>query len=217
MKIALSLIVLTACVGCGPKTETAVAPPKDEPTAPVSERAMTLIGPGGSVMIGGTLADAKMAFPAPKGAEVYDTSMNFAILGTEGWAWGEGMGTGFEVAIKDGRIVGFAQTRLDGPAPDDAIEQEKKEIGEPTRMFDGKTAAMAVWESGANARFFVLFKGDNSIFGAGSLTIIGDKEQLKLLNYRYDDPETFVKQMDNAAKQMEELEKSKGKSESGKP
>ncbi len=210
MKAASLPLIFLVCTGCA-KTESATSGAKEPaPSAQVNERAMTLIGPGGSVTIGGTLADAKTAFPAPKGADVYNTPLSFSILDTDGWTWVEGTGRVFEVAIKGGRIVALAQTRLDGPAPENAIDEEKKAVGEPTRMSDGETAAMAVWESGANARFFVLFKGDNFMFGAGSITIIGDKDQLKLLNYRYDDPETFVKQ-------MEELEKSKGKSESGKP
>jgi hypothetical protein len=168
---------------------------------------MSLTGPGGTIAIGDALEDAKKAFPAPKDAEVFDTAMSFTILGVEGWTWGQGMGTGFEAGIKDGKVVALAHTQLDGPAGDEAIAGHKDALGEPTRMADGKTATMMVWEDGSNARFFIVFKGGNPLFGAGSLTIIGDKEQLKLLNYRSDDPETFVKQMDGTAEQLKDFEK----------
>jgi hypothetical protein len=205
MRPCLALIALFA-VGCGSKTE-----PKVKAPAPVIEesnpRAMSLEGPGGTVAIGGTLDEAKKAFPAPKDAEVFDTAMSFTIFGVDGWTWGQGMGTGFEAGLKDGKIVALALTRLDGPVGDNAIMEQRESLGEPTKMADGKTASMLVWEDGPNARFFIVFKGGNPLFGAGSVTLIGDKEQLKLLNYRADDPETFVKQMDSTVDQLKELEK----------
>lgn len=205
MRPCLALISLFA-VGCGSTTE-----PKVEAPAPVVEmsnpKAMSLEGPGGTVAIGGTLDEAKKAFPAPKDAEVYDTAMSFTILGVDGWTWGQGMGTGFEAGLQDGKIVALALTRLDGPVGEDAITKQKDALGEPTKMADGKTATMMVWEDGSNARFFIVFKGGNPLFGAGTVTLIGDKEQLKLLNYRADDSETFVKQMDGTADQLKEVDK----------
>lgn len=203
--LLLALVLL--CAGCAPKTEVPAEPvDKSQPVAR-NAKAVMLSGPGGTVAIGDALEDAKKAFPAPKDAEVFEKSEFFSALGADGWTWGHGMGTGFEAGIKEGKIIALAYTRLDGPVGGGAVSEQRSSLGEPTRMADGKTATMMVWEDGSNARFFVVFKGGNPFFGAGSLTVIGDKEQLKLLNYRHDDPDTFVKQMDGTVDQLKEQEK----------
>lgn len=160
---------------------------------------LSLQGPGGAVALGDDLAAAKKAFPPPKGAQVFNNSLSFAILAVDGWAWAEEKtGIAFEAALKDGKIIALGLTNLGAAQPSSAVDDQKSAVGDPTRLAESDNAAMLVWESGENARFFIVFKAAVPMLGQGAMTLIGPKEQLKLLNYRHDDPESFVKQIDAA-------------------
>jgi len=159
---------------------------------------LSLEGPGGAVALGDDLAAAKKAYPAPQGAQVFDNSLSFAVLAVDGWGWVEEKGMAFEAALKDGKIIALGLTNMGKAEPSSAIGDQKTKVGAPTRLAESDNAAVLVWESGENARFFIVFKKELPMFGQGAMTLIGPKEQLKLLNYRHDDPETFVKQIDSA-------------------
>ncbi|MBX3118357.1 MAG: hypothetical protein KF784_04770 [Fimbriimonadaceae bacterium] len=153
--------------------------------------------------IGDDLSAAQKAFPAPTDAKEFDSSLSFAMIAPEGWAWmDEANEVSFEAASKDGKIVGLVVTKR--KKSDGEPGSFLSKTGEPTRKAEGKTAQMYVWESGDNARFWVTASGGSGIFDIGSMTIIGNKEDLKLLNYRSDDPENFVKQLDLVAEQMKD-------------
>lgn len=200
----IALLFAAACLaGCGDSTQKPAASTPASPSG--NQAALSVTGPKGTVAIGDDLAKAKAAFPAPKGAQVFDTSMNFAILGGDGWAWADPAGMGFEVALTKGKISGFAITEI-GKAPGpDAIKQAVAKFGEPTRKAMGKTADALVWEVGENARFTLLLRSGTAILGTGTMTLIGRKEDLKMLSYRADDPQTTVKIMDAGAEQMGKL------------
>lgn len=181
-----------------------------------------LVGPGGSVEIGDSLEQAKKAFPAPAGAHVMDRAMNFAIVTDTGWAWAdEKENSGFEAATKGGKIIALARTGGDAGQPEKTIA----EIGEPSRKAVGTTAEVYVWDTGKLARFWIHFKEQQPLFPIGSITMVGSQEDLKLLNYRAEDPKNIVDQMDAASKQMNSPEfrkafeqaKERAKAKQGKP
>lgn len=176
-----------------PAGKTATAP-----RAPDSKPVVSLNGPGGLVGLGDTLDQAKKAFPPPVGAQIYKTSLNFAILKTDGWTWASPKGDmAFEAAARDGKIVALSLTGGDVSAEPAATI---KRIGQPARRAQGKTGIALVWDSGENARFFLHLNASGAIPGL-AVTLIGKSDDLKLLNYRSDDPDTFIKQSDAAAEQ----------------
>lgn len=200
-KISRALIVALICadaMGCAQnhvQEHSTSAPPADKAAA------LSLIGPGGSVSIGDNLDAAKRAFPAPKGAQVFDQSMNFTIITTEGWTWSSTDGKeAFEAATREGKVVGLALTKQ-GSLEAKNLAASIAQLGQPTRKAEGKSAALYVWESGANVRFLLNSIGPAAILGNMNIILIGSKEDLKLLNYRADDPATMVKQFDLAADQ----------------
>lgn len=197
MRTTLAIICLIACFGCGDTNKSQVS----DPQVP-KYTVLGLLGSSGIVNIGGTLDEAKKAFPPAEKAEVFDKSMSFAILRKDGWAWGGGSGSGFEVALDKGKIVAMVLTNLDGPPLADALDLEVRHLGEPTNKAESDNAALYVWVSGESARFFMLLKNDKFMMGPGTMTIIGPKEALKMLNYQYDEPEIFVKMIDNAVDAM---------------
>ncbi|HWA84107.1 MAG TPA: hypothetical protein VG820_11760 [Fimbriimonadaceae bacterium] len=172
-----------------------------------STKALSITGPGGSVGIGDTLEAAKKAFPPPTGATTFDKSMSFAIFNKQGWTWGL-KGEAFEVALQNGKIcaIGLTSESASGE-PAKTISQ----IGEPTRKAIGQQASAYVWDVGKNVRFLLCLGPKAILAPNGSMTVIGDKEDLKVLNYNADDPSIFVKQMDGAAQQFEDLQKSEKK------
>lgn len=202
MHRSVLLLPAVIIVGCASKSTTQPTT-EEKKTASVT----SLNGPGGRIDLGASLSDAKSAFPAPKGAQIFDTSMSFAILKTDGWSWAsENPGSGFEAALRNGKAVAFGRIGAESAGePQGTIS----DIGEPTRKFEGKTASAYVWESGPNARFLILVKKPLPMMPFGSMTLIGNKEDLKLLNYRADDPATFVRQMDAAQDQMNSPEMKK--------
>jgi hypothetical protein len=160
-----------------------------------------MMGPGGSVTIGDTLDQAKNAFPLPKGAQTFDSSMSFAIVTKEGWSWAsEAERSSFEAGTKSGKIVALGVSS--GAPMEGALKEITDQIGEPARKAEGKTASAYVWESGENARFLVLVRDPLPLMPFTRLDLIGRKDDLKLLNYRAEDPASFVAQLDAATEQM---------------
>jgi hypothetical protein len=191
------------CYGCGSKGD--VSPQKIDVGAPKvdSQLALKLDGPGGVVGLGDDFESAKKAFPAPKDAQVFETSLSFAIIAPKGWAWMVATaGNGFEAAEKGGKVAALSRTLMSVDKSEPAKTIAK--IGEPTRKAEGKTAKMYVWERGDQVRFW--FNSSGGLLGSMTVTLIGTKEDLKLLNYRADDPETFVRQLDMAVDQAKSLE-----------
>jgi hypothetical protein len=167
-----------------------------------------MAGPGGEVGLGDSLDLAKKAFPAAKGAQMFDAPMSFGLVSKEGWAWAsEAENKAFEVATKEGKIIALADTSA--TPIDGVLKQTTDRIGEPTRKAEGTTGSMYVWEWGENARFLLLIKQPLAMMPFTKLDIIGKKDDLKMLNYRADDPENFVKQLDAASAQMNSPEMKK--------
>lgn len=161
-----------------------------------------MVGPGGRVAIGDSLAAAKKAFPAPKGATEMQ-AMNFAVFGRKGWSWMVVRpGQAFEVSLKDGKVAAIARTFEEkrAAARRKLIDSELARLPKPSKQTKGKTAEVYAWTSGRNARFLVTM--DNALMGSIVLSIVGDQADLKLLNYRADDTATLVRQMDMAADAM---------------
>ena len=188
-------------IGCAPKSSTVTAASSSQVSV------TTLNGPGGEVKLGDTLKQAKKAFPPPVDARAFDAPMSFGVISKEGWAWSdEAKSEGFEVATKGGKIVALGRVSgKPGNEPGDSIAK----LGKPTHQADGKTAAAYSWESGSDARFLLTMKEQLTLMPFSVLLVIGAKEDLKLLNYRSDEPGTFVKQLDAAADQLSSPEPKK--------
>jgi hypothetical protein len=199
MKGWLLIPLALLCSACGNEETPAV---KEAPQA-ASGDVLKLEGPGGIVTLGDSLDIAKKAFPAPEKAQIMPRAMNFAIVTNDGWSWMKiEEERGFEAAAKDGKVIGLVLTSIK-PDPEEPAKTIAK-IGQPTRKAEGKTAKLYVWESGDHARFWMTAK--TGLIDLGSITMIGAKEDMKLLNYRADDPGTFVKQMDAASEQVKSSE-----------
>ena len=189
-----AILVVALCVGCGPKAS-------DVPSAATKPAldALSAKGPAAVVTIGDPLVNAKSAFPPPKDAQSFDTSLSFAILSIDGWAWQhDKTKSAFEVGVRDGQVVGILVTNL-GTAPADVEQREIAAFGPPTRKAENDHVAVFVWERGTQARIFIHLRKEISILGKGTMTMIGKKADLMMLNYDAGDPETTAKQLAAAA------------------
>ncbi len=194
-------IILAAAVACGCSPK----PNKAEPAAPASQVAtkLSITGPKGKLSLGDSLDQAKKAFPPPAGAEVFDTSLSFAIAGQKGWAWQNKEGTqAFEVMLRDGKVAAVSVTRQGDYGP--LVTLAELEWGPPTNRSKGKNAMAESWISGDLARMAVT----SNLPGVGKVgyLLLGCKSDLKLLMHNPDDPGAFVKQMDMAGSMAKALE-----------
>lgn len=160
---------------------------------------LVLSGPSGHVAIGGSLDEAKQAFPPPAGAMTFDQSMSFAILTKQGWTWSI-QNRAFEVVLENGKVYALALT---GQNTSNESAKTIAAIGEPTRKAEGKTVSMYVWDADAYARILICMTSKSILLPNGTITLIGKKQDLKLLNYNADEPDIFVKQMDAGARQVD--------------
>jgi len=209
-RVLIGIMALGLLAGCtktdapAQTSSTSTTGSAADPAVPVNDPAM-IMHMTGQIRLGDTLEAAKKAAPAPKDAQLFDTSLSFAILDVQGWAWSSGENESFEVALEDGKVIAIAHTRLNqekaNPTDDMRIDTRPAD-----RSAEKPTAKMKVWENGDNARIEISFYG-KGLFGTGTITMIGPKSKLKLLNYDAADPETFVTQYDNAAKQIEKAGK----------
>jgi hypothetical protein len=196
MKNLNSLLVVVAAVACGcspTPSETAskgAAPPKPPAAMP------PIAGPGGKLALGDSLEQAKKAFPAPKDARVFDTSMSLAILREKGWGWQTPTGQeAFEVMLRDGKVSAVAQTRA--IAPRSLLNAAIVDWGKATAESKGKTAVALSWVRGDSACVAILMELPGiSPYG---IRLMGLKTDLQKLSYNPDDPAAFVKQMDAVA------------------
>ena len=192
-----------AAIGCGSDSDQTSKKSSDEAAlsdstpSDANTAVLSIEGPGGTVALGDSLEQAKIAFPPPEEAILFDNSLSFAIFGVDGWAWADESGnTAFEVGLEGDKIIAIARTELTGPVSEQAIEAQRSAHGSPTAEAVSENAAMLIWASGDNARFFIVMINEIPFFGAGEMTVIGPKEKLKLLNYHYDQPNLFVDQID---------------------
>lgn len=168
-------------------------------------------GSGGVVNIGDSLDIAKKAMPPMKGARE-GGAVSFLVFGTEGWSWFmEDSSASFEVMLRGGKIDGIAYTES-GKQLEVYRRRVKgtiKHIGEPTRHAKGKSSEVYVWQRGDYARLEVIAEmAPNNFF---YLCFIAREPDLKVLNYRPDDPQTLVMQMDlGAERAREQLSQSQG-------
>ena len=89
------------------------------------------------------------------------------------------------------------------------IEQTIQKVGKPTAQADGKTASMFTWDAKLNGRFLLESKVGLMGGGPSVMAIIGDQEDLKVFNYRVDEPHLTVKQLDMGAEIMKEMRKNR--------
>ncbi len=193
---AVGLLILVGCTGGGEPPVSTGGTSATSSTAAHNPKVEVFGASVAPVKLGDSLDAVKKAAPAPKDAQVFDTSLSFAIFGVDGWAWSSNENESFEVALEKGKVIAIAHTmmRQEGAPP---VDDMKVDIGPPTQTASKPTATMSVWDFGDNARIAISFSG-KGLFGTGSITMIGPKKKLKLLNYDTDDPETFVTQYDSA-------------------
>lgn len=202
----LRLLTLTLLAGCN--GQEAPTPPSAESQLSSSTMPFAVEGPGGIVRIGDSLADAKRAFPPPPRAHVFAKGMSFAITQRPGWSWGtetpDGGGEAFEVSLKDGKVAGIAITQSSGDKA-----QLHKRVTETLRKLPpalnesrGRTASAWSWKSGRDARIIIALETGLMSSGPMLMILIGDQDDIKLLNYRADDVATTVRQIDLGAEAM---------------
>jgi hypothetical protein len=195
------LLIFGAAFACGcsqDKPNAALPAPAPKPVAK-----LTITGPKGKLSLGDALDQAKKAFPAPAGAQVYDTSLAFAIAGNKGWAWQTANNSqAFEVMLRDDKVAAVAITYMG--TPEAAIKSVESEWGAPTHRTVGKTTMAESWVSGDLARMAVMSNPPG--LGKMGFTMLGLKSDLRLLSYDPDDPSAFVKQMDAVQATAKEME-----------
>jgi hypothetical protein len=195
MKALPALCVAMLLCGCGDSDKVANTPPASGPKGNPA-LVLSLEGSGGVVTLGESLDKAKLAFPPPKNATTYDTSMSFTAVSAEGWAWSTAdETTGFEAGSKDGKIVALALTGSnDAGEPQATIDR----IGQPSRKAatsDGKLTVYT-WTAGDKARIWVRVAQRLGFIPPGGITMIGKKEDLAKFGYNADNPEAFVQMYD---------------------
>ncbi|MFN8138702.1 MAG: hypothetical protein U0R49_02770 [Fimbriimonadales bacterium] len=193
---ALPVLMIFGCAGA----------PKDAADAnkgPDNRLVLTLKGPGGSVSISDDLDSAKRAFPPAKGAMTLDSPTSFRIFCEKGWAWSaKDDSQSFEAAVRNGKIIAMATMNQNTTIGDQQLKDAIADLGEPTRKAESKNAALYVWESGTNARFFLRIRAQWLLGAPGDGWMIGPVEDLKMLNFRADDPAIFVRQLDAGIEQI---------------
>jgi hypothetical protein len=201
-------VVFVALFSCSPQYFNATyAQPTQKPVPFASKAVLSMDGRGGKVTLGDKLEQAKRAFPPPRGAQISD-ARNYAIFQRDGWSWvTEKPVEAFEVSIKEGKIVGITRSVVmpSEKSRRNLIEQTIRKIGNPTAKAAGKTVSIYAWNAKLNARFLIEMK--EGFWGSGPMVMamIGDQDELKMFNYRVDDLETTVKQMDMGAEAMKHL------------
>jgi hypothetical protein len=121
--------------------------------------------------------------------------MSFAILGADGWGWNLGSDKAFEVASRGGKIIAISSTSA-GSAGDSQPPAGK--LGEPTKKAEGKVAKLYVWDAGDNARFWMY--SNTSAMPKTTAIIIGSKQDLEKLNFKADNPQSFVSNLESLSK-----------------
>lgn len=209
-KVNFKHVMLPVLFVCGWLVTSEGGAAESKPAQPPGD-VLAMDGPGGRVRIGDALAAAKKAYPAPAGA-MQGGARNYAIFQRPGWSWAtEKPLQAFEVSLKDDKIAGIILTMgvADDPAFDRLLARSIEKIGEPTAKALGKSAAAYAWDVKPHARFLVYmrlgFFSDQPLL----LLSIGEQEDLKMFNYRVDDLETLVKQLDMGAEAMEKIKQRK--------
>ena len=195
-----------AAIGCGTDSDKASKNSAEDTAQPDATPAdfdvetLSIDGPGGTVAIGDDLETAQTAFPAPSGALVFDSVMNFAILGIAGSAWSDqSVSSGFEVGLENGKVIALIRTQLNVKVTDDDIAAQRDTHGIPTAEAVSENTVLLVWERGESVRFYLALRNEDSIYGTGAFTIIGPKEKLRLLSYHYDNPQLTVDRFDRSS------------------
>lgn len=178
----VAALIAVGCVGGG--------------SAADPESALSLVGPGGVVAIGDPIDEAKKAFPAPKGVQPDDAPLALSFLYSTGWSWTGPDGESFEAATKDGKIVMLAHGKENMMDSSKELDAQHRHAGKETRKAENRAALLAVWDRGEYARFLLVIKESLPLMGQGGGTMIGRVDDLKLLNFRADDPESFVKALE---------------------
>lgn len=161
--------------------------------SPPSNPLLALVGASGKVSLGDTLDQAKLAFPAPKGA----TNVLPDIPTEEGLAWNSReSGTAFYAVAEKGQVIVLA---LQSPKQLGEPSMTIRQLGPPTRRAEGNVASIAVWDVEPSARILLRTRIAISPFPAGTLTMIGSKANLKFWGFDADHPQALVTELDKNA------------------
>ncbi|MGI8923092.1 MAG: hypothetical protein ACR2HJ_03470 [Fimbriimonadales bacterium] len=193
--IAFIPVALGSCLGCGPTQPPAIQPDKTSVTITKPLGLLQVDGPGGRLSLGGTIADAKKAFPRPGGAEgVPGLSEN-----AETWAW-ENDEMLFEAVGTEGKLAWFVLMHkgLDINKRDGEISRELDRFGEPAENAESKYAAAYSWEKDDAVRVVVNIGAPGN---EGVLTVVGRARMLIDKGFPIGELSILVYGIDEAAKE----------------
>ena len=176
LKLKLLLIMLLALGGGTFYRAIPLAQAEEAPPAPAVDAVLSMEGPGGRVSLGDTLAQAKKAFPARKGATIGGAllfrdpfSHDNGSVRRDGWSW-ETMKPRetFEVNLLEGKIAAIVHTigMTNEKSRKNLIEKTIQKLGKPTSQIKGQTADIYAWAMEPNARILIGYKiaGPTGIF-----------------------------------------------------
>ena len=151
-------------------------------------------GPNGQLRLGDSLALAKQLFPSPKDSQNFDTSLNFAVLNKQGWAWTSQDNEAFEVMLENDKVLAVAWTIMGK-----SEKQLDKGYPEPTATEKGKTVEAKVWRDGENALIYIKTNEKALLFVDTQFLMLGKVDDLRVLGYDADHIDVIIRQMDGGA------------------
>ncbi|MBA3726731.1 MAG: hypothetical protein H0W86_09835 [Armatimonadetes bacterium] len=191
---ALIPIALLSCLACGSKPP-AIQPDKTSVTITKPLGLLQVDGPGGRLSLGGTIGDAKRAFPRPSGAKSVPGLSDDA----ETWAW-ENDEMLFEAVGSEGKLAWLKMMRkgLDANRRDGEISRELDRFGEPAENAESKYAAAYSWEKDDAVRVVVNIGAPGN---EGVLTVVGPARMAMDKGFPIGELSILVYGIDEAAKE----------------
>ncbi|MGV3617712.1 MAG: hypothetical protein ACO1SV_20495 [Fimbriimonas sp.] len=168
-KDARILFPLFLIVGCS-QGDKSVRAPSGAPGDPLS-----LTGPGGTVRIGDSLAQAMAAFPAPKGVRAEDSDI-MTKPPRRLWLWRTQTKPGkyFDAIAENGKIVRMSLSETGRGAS----SQTMARLGPPSIKLEGKRGTLSGWEVSNHARWEISYQDSGSDPQPTVFVGIGRKSEL---------------------------------------
>lgn len=211
--VSLSLIIV-ALLSCGALYRAVpLAWAEEAPPAPAASAVLSMDGPGGRVSLGGTLAQAKKAFPARKGARVQDVG-NFVKFQRDAWCWyTKKPAETFEVSLAEGKVVDIMRTVVMSSerSRKKLIAQTIEKVGKPTAQSKGKSVAVYAWDIKPNARFLVEYIQGPLVNGSVLISAIGSQSDLAKFDMKADDVNGMVARWDAGVEYVKNQQKRRTK------
>ncbi len=166
-------------------------PPAKQVAEPVREGGpmFELKGNGGTLTLPNNLEDAKRVFPMPAGAKPMEQSAIDPRV-QKHWGW-ETPTMVFDAVEENGKLIYFdvMDKSLAKYARDEAVKQEIKEFGAPTKQAGNKTARAYVWKRGDCVRLDINLDSKTT---PGFLRLVGVATSLQNLGVQVESLDKLV-------------------------